>query len=57
MKRLRTVQRIYYKEAATSAVLGAEEHLDEVHDGSAIALSCKVFVGSQTTNQHGRETL
>ena len=57
VKCLRTVQRIYNKEAATSAVVGAEKHFDEVHYSGAVALSCKVFVGTQTTNQYGRETL
>jgi len=57
VKCFRTVQRIYNKEAATSAVVGAEKHFDEVHYSGAVALSCKVFVGTQTTNQYGRETL
>ncbi len=57
VKRLRAVQSIDYQETATSAVIGAEEHLDKVHDGSAIALSCKGAAGAETTDEHSGETL
>ena len=57
VKCLRTVQRIYNKETATSAVVGAEKHLDEVHDGGAKALTGKIAAGAETTDEDSGEAL
>jgi len=56
MKSFGTVQRIDDEETATRAVVGTEEHLDEVHDGGTKALPGEIAAGTETTNEHGRET-
>ena len=56
-KRLRTVQRINDEESATRAVVGAEEHLDEVHDGGAETLPGEVATGAETADEDGGEAL
>ncbi len=57
MECLRTVEGIDDEKTATRTVVGAEEHLDEVHDGSAETLACKVAAGPETADEHGGEAL
>jgi len=57
MERFGTVEGIDDKKATARAIVGAEEHFDEVHDGRSVALTCKVFACPQTTDKHSGETL
>jgi hypothetical protein len=57
VKRLGAVQRIDYEEPATRSVVGAEKHLDEVHDGGAKALTGKIAAGAETTDEDSGEAL
>ena len=57
VERLRTIQGIDNEKAATRAIVGAEEYLNEVHDGRAVALPSKVAAGAKTTNKHSGEAL
>lgn len=57
MKRLGAVQGIDYEEPATRSVVGAEKHLDEVHDGGAKALTGKIAAGAETTDEDSGEAL
>ena len=57
MECLWTVEGIDDEKTATRAIVGAEEHFDEVHDGGAEALPCKVAAGAETADEHGGETL
>ena len=57
MECLGTVEGIDDDETATRAVVGAEEHLDKVHNGGAEALPCKVAAGAETAEEYGGETL
>ena len=56
VERLRTVQGIDNKKAATCAVVGAEEYFNKVHNSCTIALTSKLATGAKTTNEYGRET-
>lgn len=55
-KRLRTVQRINDKEPASRAVVGTEEHLDEIHDCRAVTTPCEILTGAETPNKNSRKT-
>ena len=57
VKRFGTVEGIDDEETAPRAVVGADEHFDEVHDGCSVALTCEVAAGSETADEYGGETL
>lgn len=57
VKRLRTIQSIDNQKATTSAIIGAEEYFNKVHNGCSETLSSKVAACAQTTYKYSGETL
>ena len=56
MKCFGTVESIDDEETATCAVVGTEEHFDEIHDGRSVAFASEVAAGTETTNEYGGKT-